>query len=108
VVSRSGKPQEDGKPGEAAAAGADGVGAGELDKEGQSALKEFREWLESSQRTIDDWQKKVDDRIRNVVEGISPFASLQKEVHALASRISELEEKLGLLAREEGKDRHQK
>lgn len=71
-------------------------------KEGASALREFREWLESSQRTIDEWQKKVDDRIRHVVDGISPFSSLQKEVSALASRISELEEKLEQLAREEG------
>jgi polyhydroxyalkanoate synthesis repressor PhaR len=76
----------------------------DADKEGQSALREFREWLESSQRTIDEWQKKVDERIRHVVEGISPFASLQKEVHALAARISELEEKLSQLAKEENKN----
>jgi polyhydroxyalkanoate synthesis repressor PhaR len=73
----------------------------DADREGQSALREFREWLESSQRTIDEWQKRVDERIHRVVEGISPFASLQKEVHALAARISELEAKLVELAREE-------
>jgi uncharacterized coiled-coil DUF342 family protein len=72
------------------------------DKEG-SALREFREWLEHSQKTIDEWQKKVDERIRHVVEGISPFASLQKEVHTLASRIGELEEKLSELAEKERK-----
>jgi polyhydroxyalkanoate synthesis repressor PhaR len=63
-------------------------------KEGASALREFREWIENSQRTIDDWQKRVDERIRHVVEGISPFASLQKEVGVLAARIVELEKKL--------------
>jgi polyhydroxyalkanoate synthesis repressor PhaR len=67
-------------------------------KEGARALREFREWIESSQRTIDEWQKKVDERIRHVVEGISPFAALQKEVSALASRIGELEKKLERLA----------
>ncbi len=72
-------------------------------KEGARALREFREWIESSQRTIDEWQKKVDERIRHVVEGISPFASLQKEVSALASRIGELEKKLERLAADEPK-----
>jgi polyhydroxyalkanoate synthesis repressor PhaR len=67
-------------------------------KESAGALREFREWIESSQRTIDEWQKRVDERIRHVVEGISPFASLQKDVGALASRIAELEKKLEQLA----------
>ena len=67
-------------------------------KESASALREFREWIDSSQRTIDDWQRKVDERIRHVVEGISPFAAMQKEVSALAARIAELEHKLERLA----------
>jgi len=64
-------------------------------------LREYREWIQSTQRTIDEWQKKVDDRIRNVVEGISPFAGLQKDVRELGSRIAELESKLEQLADEE-------
>ena len=90
--------------GEAHGAAAGGA-EGEAHKEGQSALREFREWIESSQRTIDEWQKRVDDRIRHVVEGISPFSSLQKEVSALASRIGELEKKLEELARNEEEPR---
>ena len=70
-------------------------------REGTRALREFREWIESSQRTIDEWQKRVDDRIRHVVEGISPFASLQKDVGQLAQRIAELEAKLVQIANEE-------
>jgi polyhydroxyalkanoate synthesis repressor PhaR len=73
-------------------------------KENQSALHEFREWIESSQRTIDEWQHRVDERIRHVVEGISPFASMQKEVATLASRIAELEQKLEHLANQERKE----
>jgi polyhydroxyalkanoate synthesis repressor PhaR len=69
-------------------------------KEGQGSLREFREWVQQSQRTIEDWQKKVDGRIRNVVEGITPFAGLQKDVKTLAARIAELEEKLAELAEE--------
>jgi polyhydroxyalkanoate synthesis repressor PhaR len=63
-------------------------------KEGPGALREFREWIEVSQQKIEEWQKKMDERIRHVVEGISPFASLQKEVAALAARLGELEKKL--------------
>jgi polyhydroxyalkanoate synthesis repressor PhaR len=81
----------------------DGVGGGEPPeeeapvadtKEGPRALREFREWIESSQRSIDEWQKKVDERIRHVVEGISPFASLQKEVAALGARLTEIEKRI--------------
>jgi len=91
--------------GDAAPPQGDASAEGEAHKEGQSALREFREWIESSQRTIDEWQKRVDDRIRHVVEGISPFSSLQKEVSALASRIGELEKKLEELARNEEEPR---
>lgn len=63
-----------------------------------SSWQEFRDWLEESRRTIDDWQKRVDDRIRNVVEGISPFGGLHKDVKALSERIADLEAKLDALA----------
>jgi polyhydroxyalkanoate synthesis repressor PhaR len=63
-------------------------------KEGPRALREFREWIENSQRSIDEWQKKVDERIRHVVDGLSPFASLQKEVAALGARLSEIEKRI--------------
>jgi len=77
-------------------------GASEPQKEeGARMFRELKDWLEHSQRTIDDWQKRVDERVRHVVEGISPFSSLQKEVGALGSRIAELEKKLEELAREE-------
>lgn len=64
-------------------------------------LPEFREWVQQSQQMIEEWQKRVDDRIRNVVDGISPFAGLQKDVNVLATRIAELEVKLGQIAEEE-------
>lgn len=66
-----------------------------------SSWQEFRDWLEQSRRTIDDWQKRVDDRIRNVVEGISPFGGLHKDVKALSERIADLEAKLDALAASE-------
>ena len=36
----------------------------------------------------------LDERIRQAVEAISPLASIEKELRALAQRISELEKKL--------------
>lgn len=67
-------------------------------REGLASLREFREWVQQSQRTIDEWQKRVDHRIRDMVEGISPFSGLQKDVQVLATRIAELEDKLAQLA----------
>jgi polyhydroxyalkanoate synthesis repressor PhaR len=57
-------------------------------------LKDFREWVQQSQRALDEWQRRVDGRIRNVVDAVTPFSGLQKDVKALASRIAELEAKL--------------
>lgn len=69
-------------------------------REGLAALRELREWVENSQRTIDEWHKRVDDRIRHMVEGISPFAGVQKDVKVLAERMAALEAKLDGLASE--------
>ena len=66
-------------------------------------MREFREWIQSSQRIIDEWQKKVDGRIRNVVVGISPLSSLHKEIGGLGERIAELEKQLERLAKRGGK-----
>ena len=65
---------------------------------GLASLVEFREWVQQSQRTIDEWQKRVDGRIRTAVDAITPFAGLQKDVKTLAVRIAELEAKLQHIA----------
>jgi len=57
----------------------------------QSSIKEF---LERSQQTFDDWQKRVDDRIRTAVESLNPMAALEKEVRTLAARLADLEKRL--------------
>ena len=77
----------------------------EAAKSAPLAIREFREFLVSSQRTIDEWQKRMDDRIRNVVEGISPFRGLHTDVQSLAQRIAELEAKLSLMVAEEDQHR---
>ncbi|WP_428262001.1 polyhydroxyalkanoate synthesis regulator DNA-binding domain-containing protein [Haliangium sp.] len=66
-------------------------------REGLAALRELREWVQQSQRAMDAWQRRMDGRIRNVVEGISPFAGVQKDVTVLSERIAALESKLSRL-----------
>lgn len=73
---------------------ADGEDVGEEEATVPKTLREYRDWVANTQQTIDEWQKRVDDRIRNVVEGISPFSGLQQDVRELGSRIVELEKKL--------------
>ncbi len=72
--------------------------AGRRHREGLAPLLEFREWLQQSQRAVDEWQRRVDGRIRTAVDAITPFAGLQKDVRALSTRIAELEEKLSSIA----------
>lgn len=74
-------------------------------REAFATLPEFREWVHQSQRTIDEWHKRVDERIRQAVEGLYPFTGVQKDVKVLASRIAALEAKLERLAQHEATER---
>lgn len=78
--------------------------AGKRGREGLGSMTELREWVQQSQRSIDEWHKRVDDRIRHMVEGIYPFTGLQKDVKVLADRIAALETKLEQLAAHDESD----
>ncbi len=86
-VFRRGDGADPAAPEEAVEEGAspDGGGPGHV-------LKEF---LERSQQTFDEWQKKVDDRVQKVVETLAPWTALQKELSDLRERLADLEKKLG-------------
>jgi len=62
------------------------------------SLASLREWVDHSRHRLDEWQKQVDTKIRTTIDGISqtitPWASVNKDVRALADRIEELEAKL--------------
>jgi polyhydroxyalkanoate synthesis repressor PhaR len=77
-------------PGEGGAEAAGGDTTADPEKHA-SSIKEF---LERSQQTFDEWQKKVDERIRNTVDSLNPMASLEKEVRALTQRLADLEKRL--------------
>ncbi len=53
-----------------------------------------RELLERWQIALEEWQRRVDDRVHGVVETLSPFATLEKEVIKLQKRVEELEARL--------------
>jgi len=54
----------------------------------------IREFLERSQQTFDEWQKKVDERIRSTFDALSPLSGLEKEMRALLQRVEDLEKRL--------------
>ncbi|HEX2572790.1 MAG TPA: polyhydroxyalkanoate synthesis regulator DNA-binding domain-containing protein [Polyangia bacterium] len=57
----------------------------------QTAVREF---LERSQQTFDEWQKRVDERVHKVVEALAPWTVLQKDLKELQERLSDLEKRL--------------
>jgi polyhydroxyalkanoate synthesis repressor PhaR len=61
------------------------------DEAGHGMIKEF---LERSQQTFDEWQKRVDDRVQRVVETLAPWTVLHKELSELTQRLADLEKKL--------------
>jgi polyhydroxyalkanoate synthesis repressor PhaR len=67
-------------------------------------LREFRHWVNEQQRALDEWQKRVDGKIRTTISGISPFGTLHKDVRALADRIAELEAKLQAMSDGDGRE----
>ncbi len=50
--------------------------------------------VERAQVTIEDWQQKIDERIRAMLPSSSPWQQLEAEVKRLNTRIDELEKKL--------------
>lgn len=50
--------------------------------------------VEASRETFEDWQKKLDERVRSTLVGWKPFIQMQGEVKRLSQRIEELESKL--------------
>jgi polyhydroxyalkanoate synthesis repressor PhaR len=90
-----GKRREEARPEEESAAH-ETVEAAEAAQKKRS-LAALREWAMSSRHALDEWQRKVDEKIRNAIEGISPFSGVNRDVKVLSDRIAELEAKLSEL-----------
>jgi polyhydroxyalkanoate synthesis repressor PhaR len=54
-------------------------------------LASLREWIDQSKHRLEEWQKRT---IETVSHTITPWTAVNKDVHALADRIAELESKI--------------
>jgi polyhydroxyalkanoate synthesis repressor PhaR len=62
--------------------------------EGGEAHGRVREFIDTQQRAFDEWQRRIDERIRHLVQTLSPFSGLQREVVVLTERIAQLERQI--------------
>lgn len=96
----------DGAEGEASAV--DGASSDAVPENAEAAneaakargLAALRDWAEHSRAALNEWQTRMDERIRTAIGGISPLGALHKDVKGLQDRIAELEQKLKQLADE--------
>jgi polyhydroxyalkanoate synthesis repressor PhaR len=64
--------------------------------EGTSAA----ELLKSSQKTLEEWQGKIDERIRQGIESlVGTFPALGRDIHSVRQKLEELEKKIDELER---------
>lgn len=56
--------------------------------------------VSQAKETWEDWQTKIDERVKAVVPSLLPWQQLQHEIKRLNARIEELEEKLKSLGRD--------
>jgi polyhydroxyalkanoate synthesis repressor PhaR len=66
----------------------------EKDKESDAAASEKASLVDQAKGTLEDWQHKIDERVKAVLPSVMPWQQLQHEVKRLSARIEELEAKL--------------
>ena len=66
-------------------------------KTGQQTSDRAKEMVAASQEAVSQFQRRVDDRVRIAVEGMTALSDLRREVVNLTERIAELEKKIGEL-----------
>jgi polyhydroxyalkanoate synthesis regulator phasin len=57
--------------------------------------------VHQAKETFEDWQHKIDERVKTVLPSILPWQQLQSELARLNARVEELEEKLKALSPKE-------
>lgn len=50
--------------------------------------------VEQAKGTLEDWQHKIDERVRAILPSVLPWQQLENEVKRLSARVEELEKKL--------------
>ncbi len=70
---------------------------GRIFKREEGRVANARELFSQSQRTLEEWQRRVDDRVRGAVEAVTGLAQLQRDLQRLHERLDLLEKKLSSL-----------
>lgn len=66
----------------------------EREREDSGSHHLVREFLDRSQHAVEEWQRRADDRVRQIIETLSPFSAIEKEVARLQQRVEQLEQRL--------------
>ncbi len=66
----------------------------EVDEKPAEASLPKPRFVDQAKGTLEDWQNKIDERVRTVLPSIMPWHELQHEVKRLTARIEELEARL--------------
>ena len=71
-----------------------GQGVQTLLKTGQQTGDRAKELVAASQEAVAQFQRRVDERVRTAVEGMSSLPDVRRELSQLSDRVAELEQKL--------------
>ncbi|GMT97195.1 hypothetical protein KH5H1_13140 [Corallococcus caeni] len=95
--------REDGSPQEATPEAAAATPAPQA--EGNAASLNPAELLKASQRAFEDFQRRIDERVKQVVENLTGnLPALGRDMQALSQRLEELEKKLDAVEKGDKKD----
>jgi polyhydroxyalkanoate synthesis repressor PhaR len=61
---------------------------------GQQTSDRAKDLVAASQEAVSQFQRRVDERVRTAVEGMSSLADLRRELQQVSARLDELEKKL--------------
>ncbi|MBN9683107.1 MULTISPECIES: polyhydroxyalkanoate synthesis regulator DNA-binding domain-containing protein [unclassified Corallococcus] len=97
--------REDGSLQEAPPAEATTAAPAPQASEGNAASLNPAELLKASQRAFEDFQRRIDERVKQVVENLTGnLPALGRDMQALAQRLEELEKKLDAVEKGDKKD----
>jgi polyhydroxyalkanoate synthesis repressor PhaR len=74
-----------------------GSRVGRIFKREEARVAHARELFSQSQRTLEDWQRRVDEHVRGAVEAVTGLTQLQRELQRLHDRLDSLEKKVSSL-----------
>jgi len=74
-------------------------------EEADRSVPHVRELFSSSQKAVEEWQRRVDERVRAAVDAVTGLAQLQRTLDTMHERLDILTERLVELEQEERKPR---